>query len=165
MKSVPSVPIRRRALLHHAALARSPRPARRGLPPRGASRAGTAHGVAALLAKQALRDAALRDCGRRCAYCATVLTRDSATLDHVYPRAHGGTNAPGNVVSACGRCNRMKGDLLPHEFFLRHPWAGLNFMRHARCVHRALKRYARRAVSLAYAEGWSEDECGQRVAA
>ena len=69
----------------------------------------------------------------------------------MYPRAHGGTDMPGNLVAACVRCNRLKGDLLPQEFFLRHPWAGLNFMRYARAVHRALKRNARRAVSLACA--------------
>jgi hypothetical protein len=45
----------------------------------------------------------------------------------------------------------LKGDLLPAEFFARHPWAGLNFITHARAVHRALKRCAKRAVSLAFA--------------
>jgi len=45
----------------------------------------------------------------------------------------------------------MKGDMLPHEFFIRHPSAGANFIRYARAVHRALKRAARRAVSLAMA--------------
>ena len=103
------------------------------------------------LVKRSLKAAALRDCGRRCVYCATPLERETATLDHVYPRAHGGTNMPGNLVASCVRCNRLKGDLLPQEFFLRHPWAGLNFMRYARAVHRALKRNARRAVSLACA--------------
>ena len=38
------------------------------------------------------------------------------------------------------------------DLFLRHPWAGSNFILYARAVHRALKRQARRAVSLAYAE-------------
>ena len=38
------------------------------------------------------------------------------------------------------------------EFFTRYPWAGLNFIAYARAVHRALKRCARRAVSLAYAQ-------------
>jgi hypothetical protein len=42
--------------------------------------------------------------------------------------------------------------MLPAEFFMRYPWAGSNFIHHARTVHRALKRQARRAVSLAYAE-------------
>lgn len=68
------------------------------------------------------------------------------------PRAHGGCHDPGNLVAACAPCNRLKGDQLPFEFFARHPWAGANFMRYARHVHRALKRGARRAVSLAFAE-------------
>ncbi len=104
-----------------------------------------------LCAKRALKQATLRDCGRRCVYCAEALAPEAATLDHVYPRARGGPDVAGNVVAACRRCNRMKADLLPSEFFLRHPWAGLNFVRHARAVHRALKRCARRAVSLAFA--------------
>jgi 5-methylcytosine-specific restriction endonuclease McrA len=94
----------------------------------------------------------MRDCGNRCVYCAATLEFDFATLDHVYPLSRGGAHAPGNLVMACGRCNRLKGDLLPNEFFARHPWAGLNFIAHARAAHRALKRVARRAVSLAYAE-------------
>lgn len=104
-----------------------------------------------LCAKRALKAATLRDCGRRCVYCAAALAYDTVTLDHVYPRAKGGPDVAGNVVAACGRCNRMKADMLPTEFFYRHPWAGLNFVRYARAVHRALKRGARRAVSLAYA--------------
>lgn len=101
--------------------------------------------------KRALKHAAMRDCGRRCVYCAQVLALEAATLDHVYPVAHGGTNVPGNLVTACARCNRLKGDMLPGEFFARYPWAGANFVRYARAVHRALKRGARRAVSLALA--------------
>jgi 5-methylcytosine-specific restriction endonuclease McrA len=93
----------------------------------------------------------MRDCGRRCVYCAHHLDTLEATLDHVYPVARGGAHAPGNLVVACGPCNRMKGDMLPHEFFERYPNAGANFVRYARAVHRALKRNARRAVSLALA--------------
>lgn len=94
----------------------------------------------------------MRDCSHRCVYCAASLEFDFATLDHVYPLSHGGANAPGNLVLACGSCNRLKGDMLPTEFFARYPWAGQNFIVYARAVHRALKRVARRAVSLAYAE-------------
>lgn len=93
----------------------------------------------------------MRDCGRRCVYCAAPLEFDGATIDHVFPLAKGGTHALGNLVAACPRCNRLKGDMLPTEFFLRYPWAGVNFIHYARAVHRALKRAARRAVSLAYA--------------
>jgi 5-methylcytosine-specific restriction endonuclease McrA len=102
--------------------------------------------------KRAIKRVTMRDCGRRCVYCATCLDFGTATLDHVYPLSHGGAHCPGNVVLACVRCNRLKSDLLPAEFFAIHPWAGANFIRYARTVHRALKRMARRAVSLAYAE-------------
>jgi 5-methylcytosine-specific restriction endonuclease McrA len=93
----------------------------------------------------------MRDCSRRCVYCARPLDLSVATLDHVIPLAKGGTHHPGNLVAACTSCNRLKGDLMPHEFFARHPWAGTNFIHFARAVHRALKRSAKRAVSLAYA--------------
>jgi 5-methylcytosine-specific restriction endonuclease McrA len=93
----------------------------------------------------------MRDCGRRCVYCARPLALEFATLDHVHPVARGGTHNPGNLVTACARCNRLKGDMLPADFFARYPVAGQNFMRYARAVHRALKRGARRAVSLAFA--------------
>ena len=102
--------------------------------------------------KRAIKRATMRDCGRRCVYCGTALDFDTATLDHVYPLAHGGAHCHGNVVLACGRCNHLKSDQLPAEFFTAYPWAGINFMRYARTVHRALKRAARRAVSLAFAE-------------
>ena len=101
--------------------------------------------------KRAAKRAAMRDCGRRCVYCGSPLELSIATLDHVHPLAKGGITAPGNLVAACGACNRLKADMLPHEFFALHPWAGANFIRYARTVHRALKRGARRAVSLACA--------------
>jgi 5-methylcytosine-specific restriction endonuclease McrA len=129
----------RRRQFHRVALPRLPRPARR----RKAIPAGHQ--------KRAIKRAAMRDCGRRCVYCAAALDFDFATLDHVHPLSHGGAHVPGNVVLACARCNRLKGNMLPTEFFARYPWAGLNFIAHARAVHRALKRCARRAVSLAYA--------------
>jgi 5-methylcytosine-specific restriction endonuclease McrA len=102
--------------------------------------------------KRAIKRATMRDCGRRCVYCATALDFETATLDHVYPLAHGGVHHPGNVVLACTQCNQLKSDQLPYAVCAAYPWAGANFMRYARTVHRALKRTARRAVSLAYAE-------------
>lgn len=102
--------------------------------------------------KRAIKLAAMRDCGRRCVYCAAPLDYARATLDHVQPLAKGGADDPGNLVSACPPCNRLKADMLPGEFFFRYPWAGSNFIHYARAVHRALKRQARRAVSLAFAD-------------
>lgn len=135
----------RPSLMRHFLL-RRPRAAHRARPrPRRRTEASLAD------RKRALKRAALRECGRRCVYCGSRLELETATLDHVHPVARGGTNAPGNLVAACGPCNRRKGDLLPHEFFRRFPAAGLNFLQYARIAHRALKRSARRAVSLAMA--------------
>jgi hypothetical protein len=39
----------------------------------------------------------------------------SVTLDHVVPRSRGGRTTWENVVTACGRCNREKGDRTPDE--------------------------------------------------
>ncbi|WP_306520379.1 HNH endonuclease [Gemmatimonas sp.] len=130
---------------------RGGRPSKRGaVRTRGSVRAAP-RAVVQVAMKRALRKGALRDCSQRCVYCATRLDQRTATLDHVVPLARGGANDPGNLVVACAPCNRLKSDLLPFEFFARHPWAGANFVRYARNVTRALKRGARRAVSLAFA--------------
>lgn len=127
--------------VHRLALARSPR--------------GLARHRRRLLAQQHKRHvkrATIRDCGRRCVYCGTFVALDTATLDHVYPLSRGGDHAPGNLVAACQACNQLKGAMLPVEFFARYPWAGANFMRYARAVHRNYKRGAKRAVSLHFAQ-------------
>lgn len=43
----------------------------------------------------------------RCVYCGS---NDLAALhlDHVLPRARGGTNAPNNLVTCCAPCNQRK---------------------------------------------------------
>lgn len=134
-----------------AALLRAPRGLLRSeRPSRSVDSARAAHVGRQL--KQAAKRAAIRDCGRRCVYCARTLALDAATLDHVHPLSHGGLNTLGNLVTACRRCNQSKGNLLPAVFFARYPAAGLNFIRYARAVHRSLKREARRAVSLALAD-------------
>ncbi len=138
-----------RSTVHDAG--RGGRPSKRGaVRTRGSVRAAP-KAVVHVAMKRALRKGALRDCSQRCVYCATRLDQRTATLDHVVPLARGGANDPGNLVVACAPCNRLKSDLLPFEFFARHPWAGANFVRYARNVTRALKRGARRAVSLAFA--------------
>lgn len=44
--------------------------------------------------------------GGRCVYCGAPAT----SLDHVVPRSRGGKHDWENVVSACRRCNHVKGD-------------------------------------------------------
>ena len=46
--------------------------------------------------------------GGKCQYCGT--TKD-LTLDHVIPRSKGGKTTWTNLVTACKKCNSMKGDL------------------------------------------------------
>lgn len=46
----------------------------------------------------------------RCQYCGT--TKD-LTLDHLIPKSKGGLHAWDNVVTACQRCNSVKGDRTP----------------------------------------------------
>jgi 5-methylcytosine-specific restriction endonuclease McrA len=48
----------------------------------------------------------------RCVYCGRP---DSLTLDHVIPRSRGGRESWHNLVTACQRCNTLKGDRTPQE--------------------------------------------------
>ena len=40
-----------------------------------------------------------------CVYCGQAANQ----VDHVIPRNHGGSDLPTNLVSACARCNNLKG--------------------------------------------------------
>ena len=98
--------------------------------------------------KRAIKRAAMRDCGRRCVYCARRSSSISRRSTTCIRSSHGGAHAPGNVVLACARCNRLKGDLLPTEFFARYPWAGLNFIAtRARCIARSSDARGGRSAS------------------
>lgn len=54
----------------------------------------------------------LRD-GFACAYCGRALHRAQpweVTLDHIKPKVDGGTNASGNLITACASCNSRRQD-------------------------------------------------------
>lgn len=53
---------------------------------------------------------------RRCAYCEHAIELLQATIDHVLPRARGGTSEWGNLVIACKQCNAAKGVLTVVEW-------------------------------------------------
>jgi hypothetical protein len=38
------------------------------------------------------------------------------TKDHIIPSSKGGNNTPKNIVIACQRCNKLKGNMMPEEF-------------------------------------------------
>lgn len=50
--------------------------------------------------------------GHNCQYCGS---RDNLTLDHVLPSSRGGKSSWTNLVTACRRCNSLKGDRTPEE--------------------------------------------------
>lgn len=60
----------------------------------------------------------LRD-GFSCAYCGTDLTTaepNRVTLDHLRPRANGGTHASSNLITACAACNFSRQDTPWHRY-------------------------------------------------
>lgn len=54
-----------------------------------------------------------------CQYCGSRLPPEDLTFDHVVPRSRGGRTAWTNVVAACGRCNRAKGNRLLRDSGMR----------------------------------------------
>ena len=54
--------------------------------------------------------------GKWCRYCYDEMTRETATLDHIVPRAAGGGDGWRNLIWCCLRCNQLKADL-PLEVF------------------------------------------------
>lgn len=50
-----------------------------------------------------------------CHYCGCQVGAAALTMDHVVPVARGGASAKGNVVPACGACNKRKALLTPAE--------------------------------------------------
>ncbi|MDX9759503.1 MAG: HNH endonuclease [Bacteroidota bacterium] len=55
----------------------------------------------------------LRRDGHRCQYCGT--TAAPLTVDHIIPKARGGTDSWENLVTACLACNNRKRDRTPER--------------------------------------------------
>ena len=56
--------------------------------------------------------------GYTCVYCGS---RETLTIDHVFPRHRGGENTWENVVCSCLKCNNKKGNRTPSECGMRLP--------------------------------------------
>ena len=54
--------------------------------------------------------------GHKCQYCGT---QKDLTLDHLIPKAKGGKTSWNNLVTACKKCNSVKGDYSLEEAGLR----------------------------------------------
>jgi hypothetical protein len=46
----------------------------------------------------------------RCRWCGVLLTKSSATIDHIIPLSKGGSNFPDNLTLSCFDCNQSKAD-------------------------------------------------------
>lgn len=85
----------------------------------------------------------------RCVYCGQPFPAEELTVDHVQPRVRGGDNSGGNVVTACGGCNALKGHRRLSEFLRAEPTAHHHFFRlaagkvhtrHLRAVEEELRK-------------------------
>jgi len=88
-------------------------------------------------------------CQWRCWWCGCDLRREigwqnSATIEHLQPKSTGGPDSVWNVVSACHRCNHLRGTTPMEEFAL----IAKNFTKDGRKVEdarNAAKKAKRRA--------------------
>ena len=63
------------------------------------------------------RNVFLRD-GHRCQYCRRKFPPSELTCDHVIPRSRNGGSGWDNLVTACGPCNRKKGNRTPEQAYM-----------------------------------------------
>jgi hypothetical protein len=78
--------------------------------------------------------------GNRCVYCAGLFPPEQLSLDHVQPRARGGDNSPGNLVTACLACNTRKGHQPAWAWLAELPGERANFLRYGTAVWARLRR-------------------------
>lgn len=76
--------------------------------------------------------------GYRCVFCGQVFPAEDLSVDHLQARSRGGDRSGGNLVTACGGCNALKGRQHLANFLAANPEAYANFHRYA--VH-AWKRH------------------------
>jgi 5-methylcytosine-specific restriction endonuclease McrA len=85
--------------------------------------------------------------GFRCVYCGGVHPATDLTLDHVQPRLRGGDRTAGNIVTACGPCNVLKGHRSLAEYLADDEAARDSFFRYATHVWPRHLRAVRQALA------------------
>jgi CRISPR/Cas system Type II protein with McrA/HNH and RuvC-like nuclease domain len=96
--------------------------------------------------ERGLRERVFARDGFRCVYCAEVFPAERLTLDHVQPKARGGDNSEGNLVTACAACNTRKGSQPAWAFLAELPAERANFLRFAGGVWPRLRRAVEEAA-------------------
>ena len=66
--------------------------------------------------EQERRDIYIRDKGT-CGICGRFVPPDCFTIDHIIPISKGGTYNYDNLQCCCKKCNQLKDDALPDDFF------------------------------------------------
>lgn len=78
----------------------------------------------------------LRETGRRCIYCGVPLSPRSMTIDHIIPKARGGSDCFSNKTCACPRCNNEKADMTLRQFMsTRRPGSVSRFIERVESAH------------------------------
>jgi 5-methylcytosine-specific restriction endonuclease McrA len=67
--------------------------------------------------RDAKRQAIYARDGHRCVYCGAGDHGSRLTLDHLHPRALGGTNDASNLVTACLSCNSQRQSVVIRGWF------------------------------------------------
>ncbi len=49
--------------------------------------------------------------GNRCPICGNLISPDSCTIDHIYPKSLGGGDEIENLQLLCAECNSFKGNV------------------------------------------------------
>ena len=63
----------------------------------------------------------IRSANFSCYFCGTGGSRNNfLTVDHINPKASGGTNKRDNLVCACKKCNTKKGNMSLKKFVKRY---------------------------------------------
>jgi len=104
------------------------------------------------LAGYEVREYLLEKFGRRCVYCGA--TGVPLQVEHIVPKARGGTNRVSNLTIACAPCNDAKGTQTAEEF--GHPEV------QRQEVHRQAKRPLKEAAAV-NASRWALYRCLQAI--
>ncbi|MGF1514842.1 MAG: HNH endonuclease [Elainellaceae cyanobacterium] len=103
----------------------------------------------------------------RCVYCRKRVKYKQLTLDHVIPRALGGTNDIDNLVTACFECNSAKGSMDPKAWISHLQRLGENLENMGQvdgAVARAIssdadyRKRARQSLEEALQECWQQQD-------
>jgi hypothetical protein len=99
--------------------------------------------------------------GFRCRYCGATAVDVLLHVDHVVPRAGGGTDDAANLITACADCNLGKSDVPLDESRLRHGPAPEDAHEHAAQVREYLEAVkeveaAKEELSEYIADYWRE---------